>query len=91
MINTKEQTLKKAKKKIEGRVVSDKMDKTRVILIERLWKHPRTGKYLKRSRKIKVHDPKNQSQHGDLISAFETRPLSKEKHHCLLSVLEKAK
>ncbi|MBE7439491.1 MAG: 30S ribosomal protein S17 [Spirochaetales bacterium] len=75
---------------IEGRVVSDKMDKTRVILVETLMMHPLLKKTIRRSRRYKVHDEKNESHTGDLISAIETRPLSKHKRHRLTRILERA-
>ncbi len=76
---------------IQGRVVSDKMDKTRVVLIESRKRHSRFKKLILRSRKVKIHDEKNTSAMGDLINAIETRPLSKDKHYRLFKILEKAK
>ena len=64
---------------VSGTVVSNKMDKTITVLVERRMKHPLYGKYITRSKKIKAHDPKNQCQEGDLVTIFETRPLSKTK------------
>ena len=76
-------------KLVQGEVVSDKMDKTRVILISTKKRHPLLKRSLLRSRRIKVHDARNESKLGDLVSALETRPLSKDKHHRLFKILEK--
>lgn len=75
---------------IQGRVVSEKNDKTRVILIETLITHPLFKKAMRKSKRIKIHDEKNESHEGDLVSAIETRPLSKEKRHRLFKILERA-
>jgi small subunit ribosomal protein S17 len=76
---------------IQGRVVSDKMDKTRVIRIETIKLHPIFRKSMKRTRRLKIHDEHNVSKEGDLVLAVETRPLSREKRHRLLKVLEQSK
>jgi small subunit ribosomal protein S17 len=73
-----------------GTVVSDKMDKTVTVLVERRIKHPIYGKYIKRSKKIHAHDPENQCQEGDLVTIEETRPISKTKSWKLSSVDRKA-
>lgn len=73
-----------------GMVVSDKMDKTITVLVERRIKHPLYGKYIKRSKKIHAHDPENQAQEGDLVTIEETRPISKTKSWKLASVDRKA-
>ena len=74
-----------------GRVVSDKMDKTVVVLIEDSVKHPLYGKVVKRSRKLKAHDENNEARIGDRVKVMETRPLSKDKRHRLVEIVEKAK
>ena len=74
-----------------GRVVSDRMDKTAVVSIERLVKHPVYGRYVRRREKFKVHDEQNQCHVGDLIRFMETRRLSKDKRWRLVEVLERAK
>ncbi|MBI2950640.1 30S ribosomal protein S17 [bacterium] len=74
-----------------GRVVSDKSDKTRIIVVERSFQHPLYEKTLQRRRKFAVHDEENRSKVGDMISIMETRPLSKTKRWRLVEVLEKAK
>ena len=75
---------------IQGRVVSDSMDKTRVVLVESTERHPLFKKSLRRSRRIKVHDEKNESKVGDLVRAVETRPLSAQKRHRLSKIVERA-
>ena len=73
---------------VTGRVVSNKMDKTASVLVERLVKHPVYGKYIKRSTKFLVHDENNQCNEGDLVSITSCRPLSKNKTFKLVEVLE---
>ena len=73
-----------------GRVVSDKMDKSITVLIERRVKHPLYGKYVKRSTKLKAHDETNTCRSGDLVSIRECRPISKTKAWTLVEVLERA-
>ena len=74
-----------------GQVVSDKMDKTIVVLIEDNVKHPLYGKIMKRSIKLKAHDENNECKIGDKVEIMETRPLSKDKRWRLVEVIEKAK
>lgn len=74
-----------------GKVVSDKMDKTIVVLIEDNVKHPLYGKIMKRSIKLKAHDENNACKIGDKVEIMETRPLSKDKRWRLVEVIEKAK
>ena len=74
---------------LTGRVVSDKMDKTITVLIERRVKHPVYGKYLKRSTKLHAHDENNQCQVGDKVTISETRPQSKTKSWALVEVVER--
>jgi small subunit ribosomal protein S17 len=71
----------------EGVVVSDKMTKTRVVLIERVYRHPRYERVVKRSKKLKAHDEANMSKTGDRVLIEETRPLSKEKRWRIRQVL----
>lgn len=73
-----------------GKVVSNKMDKTVTVLIERRVKHPIYGKYITRSSKIHAHDEANECNIGDLVTISETRPLSKTKSWTLLRVEESA-
>ena len=79
----------KLNRTLVGRVVSDKMDKTITVLIERLVRHPLYGKQLRRSTKIKAHDENNVCQQGDLVRIKETRPISKTKSWTLVEVVEK--
>ena len=64
---------------IKGKVVSDKMEKTVTVLVERLVKHPRYGKYIKRTTKLHAHDEKNSCKTGDWVQVVSTRPYSKTK------------
>ncbi|KAB3528881.1 30S ribosomal protein S17 [Alkaliphilus serpentinus] len=74
-----------------GRVVSDKMDKTIVVLVEDFVRHPLYGKAVKRTIKFKAHDENNECQIGDRVRIMETRPLSKDKRWRLVKIVEKAK
>jgi small subunit ribosomal protein S17 len=74
-----------------GKVVSDRMDKTCVVSIERLVKHPTYGRYVRRRKKFKVHDEKNECRVGDIIRFMETRPLSKDKRWRFLGFVERAR
>ena len=82
-------TEKKART-LSGRVVSDKMDKTVTVLIERRVKHPVYGKIINRSSKIKAHDEQNQCRIGDTVTIAETRPISKTKSWKLVGVVERS-
>ena len=82
---------KRNRKTLVGTVVSNKMEKTIVIRIERRKLHPLYKKYITRTKKIKAHDEGNLCQIGDLVKVIESRPLSKDKRWSLLEVLEKAK
>lgn len=75
---------------ITGRVVSNKMDKTITVLVERVVKHPVYGKYIKRSTKMMAHDEQNVCQEGDIVSITSCRPMSKNKTFRLVQVLESA-
>ena len=75
---------------VTGRVVSDKMDKTITVLVERRVKHEMYGKYMTRSSKLHAHDEKNECTVGDLVTVYETRPLSKTKTWALLRIDERA-
>lgn len=79
------ETKQKIKRKLEGVVVSDKMSKTRVVLIARLKKHPKYLKYYKVSRRMKAHDEDNQYKQGDAVIIEETRPLSRDKRWVIIS------
>ena len=75
---------------LQGRVVSDKMDKTITVKIERRVKHPVYGKYIKQSKKFHVHDPENQCQEGDEVTIEEAKKMSKTKSWALKSIDRKA-
>ena len=74
-----------------GKVVSDKMDKTVVVAVERLVQHPLYKKAVKKTVKFKAHDENNESHIGDTVEIMETRPLSKDKRWRVVEILEKAK
>ena len=75
---------------LQGRVISDKMDKSITVAIERKVKHPIYGKYVKRTTKLHAHDKTNQCGIGDVVEIRECRPLSKTKSWTLVNVIEKA-
>lgn len=75
---------------LQGRVLSNKMDKSITVAIERKVKHPLYGKYLKRTTKIHAHDETNQCNEGDFVTIRECRPLSKTKSWTLVEVVTKA-
>ena len=81
----------KAIRTVQGRVVSNKMDKTITVMVERTVKHPIYGKFIKRSTKLHAHDEANVCNEGDLVSVTECRPLSKSKTWMLVDVLEQAR
>ena len=74
-----------------GKVVSDKMNKTVTVLVERKVKHPIYGKFVAKTTKFMVHDEKNECNPGDLVKISETRPLSKNKRWRLVEIIERAK
>jgi small subunit ribosomal protein S17 len=84
---TEDKTLKRT---LVGRVVSDKMNKSATIVIERLVKHPLYGKFIKRTTKLHVHDENNECGVGDTVMIEECRPISKTKSWRLVKVLEQA-
>jgi small subunit ribosomal protein S17 len=73
-----------------GSVISDRMDKTVTVLIERKVKHPLYGKFIKKSTKLHVHDENNECSLGDTVQITECRPLSKTKSWTLVKVVDKA-
>jgi small subunit ribosomal protein S17 len=84
-------TEQKVERTVQGVVVSDKMNKSAVLLVERKVKHPVYGKYIKLSSKMHFHDEKNEAHTGDTVSIKSCRPLSKTKTWILVKVLETAK
>lgn len=80
---------RKRRKIREGRVVSDRMDKTIVVAVERLVRHPLYQRTIRRTKKYHVHDEHNEARVGDRVRIMETRPLSKRKRWRLLEILER--
>ncbi|KIP84825.1 30S ribosomal protein S17 [Stenotrophomonas chelatiphaga] len=83
-------TENKALRTVEGRVVSNKMDKTVTILVERQVKHPLYGKYIKRSTKLHAHDADNACNEGDVVRVTEIAPMSKTKNWRVVEVITRA-
>ena len=81
---------RKQRKVYQGRVVSDKMDKTITVVVETKRNHPVYGKRINYSKKYKAHDENNSAKTGDIVRIMETRPLSKDKHFRLLEIVEEA-
>ena len=78
------------KRRSRGLVKSDKMDKTISVVVERLMRHPRYGKYVRRRSTFKAHDARNEARPGDLVEIEESRPLSKTKCWRLVRVVRRA-
>jgi len=78
-------------RKLTGRVVSDRMNKTVTVLVERKVRHPLYGKFVRRSKKYHAHDENNEFHPGDLVLIEETRPLSRTKTWKVVQLVEKAK
>ncbi len=81
----------KVVRSLSGRVVSDKMDKTVSVLVERKVKHPLIGKVMSKSKKLHAHDEKNECNEGDIVTITEGRPLSKHKTWVVSEISRKAK
>ncbi|MBI4193528.1 MAG: 30S ribosomal protein S17 [Betaproteobacteria bacterium] len=79
------------KRTLTGRIVSDKMDKTVTVLVERRVKHPLYGKIIMRSKKYHAHDEKNEYHEGDMVTIEECRPLAKTKAWRVVTLVEKAR
>ncbi len=77
-------------RRVIGRVVSDKMDKTVSVAIERMIKHPVYGKYIRRTSKVLAHDAENTCKAGDRVAISEVRPISKNKSWAIVDVIERA-
>lgn len=89
-----EKSVKKSRghrRRLVGTVVSDRMDKTIVVRVERLSRHPLYNRIVKSYSKFKVHDEQNQAKIGDRVHIIESRPLSKEKHWRLVEILKERK
>jgi small subunit ribosomal protein S17 len=78
------------KRTLEGRVVSDKMDKTVIVRVDRLYRHRRYQKVVRAVKKYKAHDEENTCRVGDLVRIVESRPLSREKRWVVQEILERA-
>ena len=78
------------RKTMVGRVVSDRMEKTRIVVVQRLVKHPLYQKYIRRRSRYKVHDENNSCRVGDRVLIIETRPLSRDKRWRVKEILERA-
>lgn len=78
------------KRTLQGKVVSNKMDKTITVLVERRVKHPMYGKFIKRSTKLHAHDANNECNEGDIVTITECRPISKSKTWMLDKIVERA-
>jgi len=83
--------IRRARKMRIGTVVSDKMEKTVVVQIERRVQHPVYGKMVRRTKRLKAHDEKNDAKTGDTVRIMETRPLSKDKRWRLVEIVERAR
>lgn len=86
-----EEQVRNLRKTRVGVVLSDKMDKTITITVERKVKHPIYGKFVKKTKKYHAHDEKNDCREGDVVKIMETRPLSKSKRWRLVEIIERAK
>jgi len=86
-----EKTTRNARKERVGLVVSNKMDKSITVAIERRMKHPMYGKFVKQTTKLMAHDENNDAGEGDTVRIMETRPLSKNKRWRLIEIVERAK
>ena len=91
MTNTSTTQKRGTRKERVGRVVSDKMQKTVVVALERRVAHPVYGKMVTRTVKVKAHDEENTAKTGDLVRIAETRPLSKDKRWRLVEIVERAR
>jgi len=80
----------KARRTVVGRVVSNKMDKSVSVAIERLIKHPVYGKYIRRTSKVMAHDAENECNEGDRVAISECRPISKNKSWQVVNIIERA-
>jgi len=87
---SEQSTEQKIQRRVIGRVVSDKMDKTICVAIERRVKHPVVGKYIRRTTKLKAHDENNECRMGDRVAISECRPISKDKSWRVVDIIERA-
>ncbi|MEX0966471.1 MAG: 30S ribosomal protein S17 [Bacteroidia bacterium] len=80
-----------SRKEMTGKVLSNKMEKSITVAVERKVKHPLYGKFVKKTSKFYAHDEKNECNEGDIVNIMETRPLSKNKTWRLVEIVERAK
>jgi small subunit ribosomal protein S17 len=85
------ESIRNTRKEFVGKVTSSKMDKSIVVAVERKVKHPKYGKYFKKTKKFYAHDENNECGQNDIVKIMETRPLSKLKRWRLVEIVEKAK
>jgi small subunit ribosomal protein S17 len=85
------QETRNLRKERTGRVVSNKMDKSIIVAVERKVKHPIYGKFVKKTTKLMAHDEQNEANEGDTVRLMETRPTSRRKRWRLVEIVEKAK
>ncbi|HDM70318.1 MAG: 30S ribosomal protein S17 [Thermotoga sp.] len=78
------------RRRMIGTVTSDKMDKTVVVAVERIFQHPKYKKYIRRTKKYKAHDEKNECKVGDVVEIEETRPLSREKRWRVIRIVKRS-
>ena len=88
---TEKNAARNSRKTRVGLVVSDKMEKTVVVSIERRVQHPVYGKMIRRTRKLKAHDEQNDAKTGDTVRIMETRPMSKDKRWRVVEIVERAR
>ena len=86
-----DETSQKTARKVTGRVVSNKMDKTVSVAIERLTRHPVYGKYIRRTTKVMAHDEANECRPGDTVAIAECRPVSRHKAWRVVDIVERAR
>jgi small subunit ribosomal protein S17 len=89
-MSTETSTTQKAVRSLTGEVVSNKMDKTISVSIERVVRHPTYGKFVRRTTKLLAHDENNEAREGDTVSITPCRPLSRRKSWRLLAIVERA-
>ena len=87
---SEQSTEQKVQRRVIGRVVSNKMDKTVSVAIERRVQHPVVGKYIRRTSKLKAHDESNECRIGDRVAISECRPISKDKSWRVVDIIERA-
>ena len=82
-----QQAIRKKRRTLTGEIISSRMDKTVIVMIERIFMHPTYKKVVRKATKVKAHDEKNECRMGDTVKILETRPLSKEKHWRVIEIV----